>query len=302
MQRIGTFGLAAVVLAVVAVAGLSAPPAGGAAEGAADHEAVYKKTPQGELRILIHRPPGWKASDRRPAIVFFFGGGWKGGSVKQFEDQAAYLATRGMVAARADYRVRSRHGVTPAACVEDAKSAVRYLRAHAAELGIDPKRIVAGGGSAGGHIAACTALVPGYEAEGEDTSVSSKPNALVLFNPVLDLRNLEPLAERLDAEKRAAISPIRYVSKETPPAILFYGTKDRFLPDGQAMLKEGKKHGNRVELYTAEDQPHGFFNRPPWKQLTLRAADAFLASLGYLKGEPTVQPPEGTEKTLHKVE
>jgi len=202
--------------------------------------------------------------------------------------------------------------VTPAACVEDAKSAVRYLRAHAAELGIDPKRIVAGGGSAGGHIAACTALVPGYEAEGEDTSVSSKegedtsvsskPNALVLFNPVLDLRNLEPLAERLDAEKRAAISPIRYVSKETPPAILFYGTKDRFLPDGQAMLKEGKKHGNRVELYTAEDQPHGFFNRPPWKQLTLRAADAFLASLGYLKGEPTVQPPEGTEKTLHKVE
>jgi len=97
MQRIGTFGLAAVVLAVVAVAGLSAPPAGGAAEGAADHEAVYKKTPQGELRILIHRPPGWKASDRRPAIVFFFGGGWKGGSVKQFEDQAAYLATRGMV-------------------------------------------------------------------------------------------------------------------------------------------------------------------------------------------------------------
>ncbi len=297
MQRIGTFGLAAVALAA-----LCASTSEGAAEKGADPTAVYKKTPQGKLRLILHRPPGWTAEDRRPAIVFFFGGGWKSGSVGQFADQAAYLATRGMVAARADYRVRSRHGVTPVACVEDAKSAVRWLRAHAGEQGIDPKRIVAAGGSAGGHIAACTALVAGHEAEGEDTSVSSRPNALVLFNPVLDMRNLQRLAEHLEADTLRSLSPIRTVSKETPPAVLFYGTKDRFLPHGQAMLKASRQHGNRVELYTAEGQPHGFFNRPPWKKLTLRAADAFLASLGYLKGEPTVQPPAGTQKSLHQVE
>jgi len=272
------------------------------ADQAAVREHVYKTTPQGNLKILVHRPPGWKAGDRRPAIVFFFGGGWTGGSVGQFEDQAAYLATRGIVTARADYRVKSRHGVTPVACVEDAKSAVRWLRAHADELGIDPKRIAAAGGSAGGHIAACTALVPGHEAEGEDTGVSSRPNALVLFNPVLDMRKLAKYAERLDAEARAAISPIRYVSKETPPAILFYGTKDRFLADGRAMLAEAKKHGNRVELYTAEGQPHAFFNRAPWKQLTAIEADKFLTSLGYLKGKPTLEPPAGTDKTLVHVE
>ena len=117
----------------------------------------YKKTKQADLAIHVHFPPAWKKEDKRPAIAFFFGGGWTSGTVKQFEPQAAYLASRGMVAARTDYRVKSRHNVTPDACVEDAKSAVRWLRQNAAMLGIDPDRIVASGGSAGGHIAACTA-------------------------------------------------------------------------------------------------------------------------------------------------
>jgi hypothetical protein len=79
----------------------------------------------------VHFPADWKKDDKRPAIVFFFGGGWTSGTVKQFEPQAAYLASRGLVAARADYRVKSRHEVTPDACVEDARSAVRWLRQNA---------------------------------------------------------------------------------------------------------------------------------------------------------------------------
>ena len=131
---------------------------------------IYKKTKQADLEIVVHYPPGWKETDKRPGIVFFFGGGWTNGTIKQFEPQATYLASRGMVAARADYRIKSEHGVTPKECVEDAKSAVRWMRQNAAKLGIDPDRIVAAGGSAGGHIAACTALAPGLEAEGEDTA------------------------------------------------------------------------------------------------------------------------------------
>ena len=68
--------------------------------------------------------------------------------------------------------------------VKDGKSAVRWIRANAARLGIDPDRLAAGGGSAGGHVAAATATTQGIEEEGEDTSVSSRPCALVLFNPV----------------------------------------------------------------------------------------------------------------------
>src|SRR5690349_2245960 len=84
---------------------------------------TYKKTKQANLAIHVHYPPDWKKEDKRPAIVFFFGGGWTAGRIEQFEPQAKYLAGRGMVAARADYRVKSRHQVTPDACVEDAKSA-----------------------------------------------------------------------------------------------------------------------------------------------------------------------------------
>ena len=135
-------------------------------KGAGTKSFVYKKTKQADLEIVVHYPLGWKDSDKRPAIVFFFGGGWENGKITQFEPQASYLARRGMVSARADYRVKSRQGVTPKECVEDAKSAVRWLRANAAKLGVDSDRIVAAGGSAGGHIAACTAFTPGLDAEG----------------------------------------------------------------------------------------------------------------------------------------
>jgi len=285
----------AAVAAVLALGCLIGPVSAGA-----NREVVYKKTPQGELKMYIHLPDGWKADDRRPAIVFFFGGGWRSGSVTQFQPQATYFASRGMVTARADYRVKSRHNVTPDACVEDAKSAVRYLRQHAAELGIDPNRLVSAGGSAGGHLAACTALTPGLDAKDEDTSISSQPNALILYNPVVDLTGLGKHTAGLDAKVAEVISPIRYVSKDMPPAIVFFGTADRLLPHGKALLAKAKTCGNRVELYTAEGQPHGFFNRPPWQTLTTIQADRFLASIGYLKGEPTLTPPAGTKATLKR--
>jgi acetyl esterase/lipase len=248
---------------------------------------AYKTIPGGKLEMVVHFPPGWKATDKRPAIVFFFGGGWLGGTIRQFESQAEHLARRGMVAARADYRVKSRQGVTPDQCVEDAKSAVRWLRSHAATLGIDPDRIVASGGSAGGHIAACTALTAGLEAEAEDRSVSSKPNALVLFNPVLRFDGVSLLMSRIgnDEALGKALSPTLHVTKDTPPTLLFFGTADRFKPQGDEFLRRAKEVGFRAELFTAEDQPHGFFNSPPWLQRTTARMDEFLTSLGYLKPE-----------------
>jgi len=182
--------------------------------------------------------------------VFFFGGGWTGGKIEQFEPQATHLAGRGMVAARADYRVKSRHGVTPKECVEDAKSAVRWLRQNAAELGVDPNRIVAAGGSAGGHIAACTALTPGLEAEGGDTKVSSKPNALVLFNPVLRFDGIPQLMERIgnDETLGKAISPTLHLTKDSPPTIIFFGSADRLAVMGDEFMKKSKELGHRAEL------------------------------------------------------
>jgi acetyl esterase/lipase len=120
---------------------------------------TYKTCGDTKLNLYIFRPA---AASNAPAIVFFFGGGWTSGTLQQFEPQCRAVAARGMVAVSADYRVASRHQAKPVQCLADARSAIRWVRAHAAELGVDPQRIAAAGGSAGGHLAACTAFITAF--------------------------------------------------------------------------------------------------------------------------------------------
>ena len=251
---------------------------------------TYKTVGDRELKIHIHYPPGWKASDTRPAIIFFFGGGWTSGTVGQFEPQSEYFASRGLVAARADYRVKSRDGVTPDKCVEDARSAVRWMRRNAKELGIDPQKLIASGGSAGGHLAACMMIRNSVEAAGDDLSISTIPQAMVLFNPVLNFDH-EQMIERINGDKQLAhrISPTLHLDKNSPPALILFGTEDRLKVFGDEYWEKAEALGVRADKYLAEGQGHGFFNRSPWTERTLIAADKFLASLGFLKGEPTIQ-------------
>ena len=245
---------------------------------------IYKKVGTTELEMVVHYPAGWRESDKRPCVVFFFGGGWTNGTIRSFEPQATHLAERGMVAARADYRVKSRQGVSVKECVEDAKSAIRWVRQNAAKLGIDPERIVASGGSAGGHIAACTSLTPGLDAQGEDTGISSKPNAMVLFNPVLRFEGIPELMQRINGDKALGklISPTLYLTKDTPPTLILFGSADRLKPMGDEFMQKAKQLGQHTELFVAEGPGHGFFNRPPWLQRTIQRMDEFLVSIGYL--------------------
>lgn len=250
-------------------------------------EKLYKRTPQGELFLHVFYPPEWKPEDRRPVVVFFFGGGWKNGAYTQFVPQSEYFASRGLVAISADYRISSKHMTTPDKCVEDAKTAIRWVRTHAGELGIDPDRVIAAGGSAGGHLAAATALVAGFEDAADDRSVSTRPNALVLFNPALNL-NRNPIRDADGNDIAAALSPTRFLKDDLPPTILFYGTADPMLAQGEEFVKKAQERGQRVELYTAEGVGHSFFNRTPWIEATARQADEFLTLLGYLSGTPTI--------------
>lgn len=251
---------------------------------------VYKTTKGAELKLHFILPKDQKPADKRPAIVFFFGGGWATGSPAQFEPQARHFAARGMVTACAEYRIKSRHGVSPDACVADAKSAVRWMRVHAAELGIDPDRIVASGGSAGGHIAACAGVIQGFEEKSEDAKISSVPNALILFNPALDVT---PYAVKSGfGDKADALSPALHVGKGAPPAIVFHGEDDQLVPFEQAgrFAAAMKAVGSRCEVVGFPGEGHGFFNykgqgsAPPDHPYskTLKAADDFLVSLGYL--------------------
>ncbi len=254
---------------------------------------TYKTVGDRALKIHVDYPEDWKSSDSRPAVVFFFGGGWTGGTVEQFKDQAAYLASRGLVAARADYRVKSRDGVTPDQCVEDARSAARWMRANAKMLGIDPKKLIASGGSAGGHLAACLMIDKCVEADGDDLSISTVPQAMVLFNPVLSFEN-PALAQRLGNKKDLAkkISPTAQLNEKSPPALILFGTNDRLKALGDAYWAKARRLGVRADAYIAEGQAHGFFNRSPWKERTMIRMDEFLGSLGYLEGNPTIEVPE----------
>ncbi len=262
-------------------------------EGSDVKKITYKTIGDRELNLYINYPPGWKPSDTRPAIVFFFGGAWRGGSVAQFEVQADYLARRGLVAARADYRIKNKDGITPDKCVEDARSAVRWMRKNCKLLGIDPKKLIVSGGSAGGHLAACMMIPKSVEAGGDDLSISTIPQAMVLFNPVLNFEN-EDMMKRFGVDKNIAgkISPTKYLTKKSPPALILFGTNDGLKVHGDEYWGKAEGLGVRAEKYLAEGQGHGFFNRSPWRERTLIAVDKFLASLGYLKGEPTMKAAE----------
>jgi acetyl esterase len=254
---------------------------------------VYKSIGDTQLKLYIYQPKNHKPEDRRPSIVFFSGGGWRVSRVGQFFEHSKYFASRGMVSILADYRTKSRDGVIPIQCITDAKSAIRWLRAHAKGLGIDSNRVVAAGGSAGGHLAACTALLKQFDEKNEDLKVSSVPNALVLFNPALDVSMLP--SELGFGDKAVAASPLHHVSRGSPPAIIFHGTADYIVPFNQAVrfCEVMKRSGNRCELVRFEGKQHGFFHygRGDGQDyiLTTRAADEFLTSLGYLQGKPTIK-------------
>lgn len=228
---------------------------------------VYKTVGDVELAIYVFEPEGHKASDARPAAVFFFGGGWKGGSVSQFAPHCRHLASRGMVAMVADYRVASRHQTTPFECVKDGKSAIRWIRQNATRLGVDPDRLAAGGGSAGGHVAAATGTLPGLEEPGEDTQISCRPNALLLFNPVYDNGPDGYGYERV-GDRYREISPRHNIREGIPPAIVFLGTADKLIPvaTAKAFQEQMEQVGSRSELHLYEGKPHGFFNHPGAKR------------------------------------
>ena len=278
---------------LVSLATLQAAPSPAKAAGVGEAR-VYKKVGDRELKLYIVKPTDWKATDQRPAMVFFHGGGWVGGGPVQFDDQASYLATRGMVCVQVEYRLIRDIPGPPEVCVRDAKSAMRWVRAHASELGIDPKRIGAGGGSAGGHLAAFVGMVDGQDDPQDDLAVSPKANALLLFNPVFDNGPDGGWGQNRVGDRVKEFSPAHNISADDPPAIVFLGRNDKLIPVAtvERFQSKMKSVGVRCDAIFYEQQSHGFFNREPFKSKTLIEADKFLVSLGWLNGPPTLKEPD----------
>jgi len=252
---------------------------------------VYKTIDGVTLSMTMYKPQV-SSTVKLPAIVFFFGGGWVGGDPVQFQFQAEYLATRGIVAFCPDYRTKSRHSTTPFESVKDAKSAIRYLKIHGDELGIDISKIVASGGSAGGHLAACTAVIENVNESTDELTVSSVPMALVLFNPVVDTGKKGYGQEKL-AGREFELSPVHHITANVPVTLIMHGKADTVVPyeNVHRFNYLMKQQGNKCTLVGYKKQGHGFFNynkSPKHFKKTLTKTEAFLEENDLLRGESWV--------------
>lgn len=258
----------------------------------AQEQILYKQIDTTKLMIELRSPNIMDSNLKYPAMVFFFGGGWNGGSRKQFVNQAEYFAKRGLVCFLVDYRTKNKNNTTPFESLKDAKSAIRYIRKNANKFHVDPLKIIASGGSAGGHLAAATAMIDEYNDVTDDLSVSCIPNALVLFNPVIDNGPGGYGYERIGNEYKS-FSPLHNIKKGAPPTIIFLGTKDHLIPveTVKYFKRVMEKVGNICELNLYSEQGHGFFNYKNFDNYkkTLLETDRFLETLGYLNEEPIIK-------------
>jgi acetyl esterase/lipase len=250
---------------------------------------AYKRIDTVSLHLKIYYPAEIEENHRLPAMVFFHGGGWMqrgAGGMKQFEQHAEHYSDRGIVCFLAQYRVRNMHGSTPFESLMDAKSAIRYIKENGQRFHIDTSRIIAAGGSAGGHLAAATALIRDFNDPSDNPAISPVPDALVLFNPVIDNGPGGYGYERIGDAYRE-FSPLHNIREGAPPTIFFLGTEDTMIPVETAEYYRTvmEKVGSRCDLHLYEGKGHGFFNyrnRDNYDR-TLQATDHFLVSLGFIE-------------------
>jgi acetyl esterase len=271
---------------------------------------MFKQTPQRDLNLFVDYPKGWKASDKRPAIVLWHGGGFTQGNAGQFYHQANYFAERGAVCFRPEYRIRDVDMTLPHSAIEDGVSAVRWIIERAEEFGIDPDRIVVGGGSAGGSMASSIGTadvkkLADMECVGEEDNQSIVPRiaGMLLYNPFVDF--FEPTSQRhieeemiflgYDPEDYRAlyheISGIEKLHKKSPPSVIMFGTRDAFYVQQLRWIVKCRELGITCTDYVYKSEVHSWYNNSPHIEYTTHNANEFLISIGLLNREPDVELP-----------
>ncbi len=285
--------------------------------GPAMKEIVFRITGNEEVKIYYVQPVYKKLLKSRTAVVWIHGGGWTGGITETFFPHARYFASRGAVGFCIHYRlVKADGSVTVGDCLADCKSAIRYIREHAEELGIDPDKIIVAGDSAGGHLASCLGTVDGFDDQTDNLKISAVPNAMVLYNPLSEFTtspfinriiggaalDKKPTAESLipnqeQLELARKLSPLYNVHKNQPPTLVLHGTDDTvILPEQSVQFTEAmKKAGNKCKLILLPNTKHAFVcvNWKATEQEVINAfllMDNYLVKQGYLKGKPTLVP------------
>jgi acetyl esterase len=244
---------------------------------------VYRNGQPDPMRLHVVKPKDWKATDKRPALIWFFGGGWTKGSPERSIGWARTAAKLGLVGIAPDYRTKNRFNTSPLESVADGRAALRWVEDHAAELGIDPHRIVVCGGSAGGHVALWTAIEGTPPGSDPNEAPKIKPAALVLQCPVSDTSMLRGYTPKRFGEHAEALSPVSKLDAKMPPTLLFHGDADQTVPYAQSVELHKKllESGNSIEFVTVPGGSHGFVSETPgWKDKTKALIIEFLQKQG----------------------
>ncbi len=226
---------------------------------------IYRQGQPEPMRLHIFKPKGWKATDRRPVLIHFFGGGFVRGGPTQSAGWAKQAAKLGMIGVAADYRVLTRHGTDGTACLADARAAVHWLQVNATELGLDPRRIVVSGSSAGGALALWTAITASPPGSDPAEAPRHKPAALILMWPAADFTLFSTQKDRFGGHGMAC-SATQHLDAQMPPSLLLHGDKDPTVPYESSVIlhRTLTGTGNSCEFITMPGCGHGT-TLPEWK-------------------------------------
>ncbi len=254
---------------------------------------IFRKIGTTELLLHVVKPKGWTATSKRPCLIAFFGGGWSSGTPEKSIGWSKWAAKADMVGVAPDYRTRKRFEGTPEDCVSDGRAAVRWVIEHAAELGVDPSKIICLGASAGAHVAAWTAIPGAGPGKDDPGAPEPLPAALILINPVTDTKDGGYGGSKRfgnSPERAAAASVPDRMPAKMPPTLIFHATADVTVKyqNSKDFCDKLVAAGNRCELVTFDGLGHSFYSSKygaagaAAKEKSQVDMGRFLASLGFM--------------------
>lgn len=192
---------------------------------------VYRDQLPVPMRVFVCKPSGWRATDRRSALVHWFGGGFIFGNADSSAGEARYWAKNyGMVGIAPDYRVNDRFGTYCYVSADDGRAAIRWVQDHAAELGIDPARVVVSGSSAGGGVAFFAAMRDAPATGSAADNPLMRPAAIVTRAGVPDITTESHIQPYRNADRfstfGSTISPSANLDADFPPVLMAQGDQD----------------------------------------------------------------------------
>lgn len=263
------------------------PPEAVYSDSVPDSVQVYKTIGDIELSVHIFYPEGHTAADSTAAVLFFHGGGLRFGDPRDGYVIADELKPEGAAVIAVQYRLFNSSADTLDQIIADAKSAVRWVRTNADDLGIDPDRIAAMGHSAGSFLALSTATITDFDEPLEDLSVSSVPNALVLWSPTLTRNDNGETSIVPEGYTIEDLTPATYLRDGLPQAAFMVGTEDNIAnPDDAVELFEAayRAAGNESEFLLIDGADHFFLDPDHFAQMVVWASD-YLQKIGYTNPE-----------------